>query len=184
MIDARNFKRQFVAIQPERIRDLINAGVTVAEPNHFRVRKTPRKVGHSREHGVRDLEIPCVRTNLEHILQHIFEESHLREVDPEGFVVHHVQASAEAIPVILRNCPTFAQQVVVADKRGVHDEIGASERVSAVDRCSRPDIDAHFARISGAEKIDALEPVGIDVHQRDRAAAQARGQTKIPDQAE
>src|SRR5690606_6087441 len=92
----------------------------------------PTKVGHSRQNRVCNLQIPGVRADVTDVLKELFEEAELVEVDPEWFVMHHMQTATEPIAQAFRVMPTSMHALMPADERGVDHEVGILKRLATI----------------------------------------------------
>lgn len=139
VVDARDLEVERGPIEPECVRHAIDVEEAVAEAHNLGLGVLPPEMRDPGQHRVRDLENPRVRTELQNILHDRLEELELMEVDPERFVVHHVQAAAVAVAEPRCDLPALEQ----AKRTDAPPRFGVRQRVAGEiergDRAARAD---------------------------------------------
>ena len=74
--------------------------------------------------------------------------------------------------------------LVAAGRGGVDNEIGVLECIAPVGGAFEAEVRAKFVGIACAELMDHIEPVGVDIHEGDEAAAERFCKADILDEAE
>ncbi len=151
-------------------------------PTTFARRVAAGQMGDAGEDGIGRLDQPCLWTDVEDVLDEGLEEAQLEEVDPEGFVVHHVEAAA--VPVAERpgDAPPLEEAAVGCRQGCVDHEVGAGHRLRPVGAARDLEIGAELACIALEQRVHRRQPSAVDVHQVHDAAGKAWSQTEVADE--
>ena len=89
-----------------------------------------------------------------------FEQAQLVEIDPEGFVVHDVEAAAQLVAVLSGDLPTVLQAVVPGRQGGVDDKIGPFQCHPAVEGFFQVELKAELLGVALAQRESASRRCG------------------------
>lgn len=88
------------------------------------------------------------------------------------------------VAVLVEQRPLRFLAPVAAGERGVDDEIGADQRLLAVGRLLESEVAAQLGGVADRQGRHRRQPLGVDVDEDDRTAAQSGGEAEVADQAE
>jgi len=150
--------------QSEGSGDLIDAVVAMAEAADLDAGGAGHECA-ALVDGIAGLDEPGIGADVLHIAGHAEHEVEVDEV-----ALPHTAAVIVAVPV--HQLAPVALFLVAAGGGGVYDEIGVLEGIAAVGGAFEAEVGAKFTGVAYAELMDHIEPVGVDIHEGDEAAAE------------
>jgi len=135
--------------------------MTVAEATDLDTRLTPRKHGPFKDTAA-SLKDPRIRANPLHTLRHSQHQLKIVAFREAGVRIE--------IAVLCHQYPaTLHQVLVVRDGGRIDHEIGILQGLRAVQRALGPHTAPQILSVALAQTVGNVEPLLVDVHQRDRA---------------